>query len=93
MDDDYRDIPKNPLMFCVLALACGVIGTIIALVFTDYAYISIGLGGIGLFVGGYAISISNHYPGPSRMQFMLLAGVGLLTSMIAFMFGIIKTFS
>jgi len=92
MDDDYRDIPKNPLGFAVLALFCGVTGTFIAQVFTDHAYIAIGLGAVGLLVGGYAISLSNHYPGPDRMQFMLLAGVGLMTSVIAFMFGIIKTF-
>ncbi|MCL2317626.1 MAG: hypothetical protein FWC44_01020 [Methanomassiliicoccaceae archaeon] len=90
--DEYRDIPKNPLPFSLLALVCGVAGVFIAQVFIDHAYFAIGLGAIGLFVGGYAISIANHYPGPDRMQFMLLAGVGLMVSVLAFMFGIIKTF-
>ena len=92
MDDDYRDIPKNPLAYAVVSMVCGIAGAVIAQIFSDYAYIAIGLGGIGLFIGGYAISIASHYPGQDKMQFMVMAGVGLMTSVIAFMLGLIFTF-
>jgi len=88
MDDNYNEIPRNPFAFAMAALLCGVLGT--ALVFTSEVYIaSVIMGAAGMFVGGFAISLSNRNTSRDRIQYMLLAGAGIMTSVISFMFGFV----
>jgi CHASE2 domain-containing sensor protein len=89
LDDDYNDIPKNPAGYAIISLFCGVVGVFIAFQLKDFAIAAVALGAVGLFLGGFAISVANHFPGKDRLQFMLLAGVGLMASVIAFMFGLV----
>lgn len=93
MYNDYDDIPKNPIGYCVLSLICGVVGTIIVFTFKDLSLVSAGLGAIGMIIGGYAIGVANHFPTQDRVQFMFLAGVGIMVSVIAFMFGFVYSFT
>ncbi|MDR1690506.1 MAG: hypothetical protein LBR42_01505 [Candidatus Methanoplasma sp.] len=86
--DDYNEIPRNPLWYGVLSMACGVIGTVIVFTLSEQAMISVILGAIGMLVGGFAINLSNHFPTNARTSFMGIAGVGIMTSVISFMFGL-----
>ncbi|MCL2333550.1 hypothetical protein [Candidatus Methanoplasma termitum] len=85
--DDYNDIPKNPLGYALTSLFCGIVGVAILFILRDYAIAAVALGGVGLVVGGYAIGVANHFPGRSRVQYMVLAGAGLIASVMAFMLG------
>ena len=87
--NDYNEVPKNPVAYALLSLFCGIIGVVIVFQLEDYAIAGIASGAVGLFIGGYAISVANHFPGQDRIQFILLAGVGLMASVIAFMLGIV----
>jgi hypothetical protein len=87
MYNEYNDIPRNPIMICLIALFLGVAG--LALLFlADMAIIAIGLGAIGMVAGGYSISKANRGEQSKRMQYMVLAGAGIMTSVMSFMFGL-----
>jgi len=93
MYDGYDEIPKNPVGYCLLAIACGIVGVVIVFTAKDLALVSLGLGAIGMVVGGYAIGLSNHFPTKDRVQFMGLSAVGIMVSVIAFMFGFAYAFT
>jgi len=87
MYSEYDDIPRNPLVFCLIALFLGIAG--LALLFlADMAIIATGLGAVGLVAGGYSISKVNRGEESKRIQYMVLAGAGLMASVMAFMFGL-----
>jgi len=87
MYDEYNDIPRNPIIFCLVALFLGV-GGLAALFLADMVVISIGLGAVGMVVGGYSIGQANRGESSTRMQYMALAGAGIFTSVMAFMLGL-----
>jgi len=88
MDDDYYGVPRNPLGYALITLICGVLGTVMA--FTSEVYVvSVILGAVGMFVGGFAISVANRDRSKERIQYMLLAGAGIMASTISFMFGFV----
>lgn len=88
MNEDYDEIPRNPVGYALVALFCGVIGTVITFTLTDYSMVSTILGAVGMVIGGFAINVANHFPTRDRVPFMGLSAVGLMTSVIAFMFGL-----
>ncbi len=88
MNDDYNEVPRNPAGYAIISLILGVIGTVIVFMFSEQAMISVIIGAIGMVLGGFAINLSNHFPTNDRVQFMALSGIGILTSVISFMFGL-----
>lgn len=88
MSDDYNEIPRNPAGYAIASLLCGVAGTVIVFNLEGQAIISVILGAVGMLVGGFAINLSNHFPTNDRVQFMILSGMGILSSVISFMFGL-----
>ncbi|MCL1811569.1 MAG: hypothetical protein FWG41_05070 [Methanomassiliicoccaceae archaeon] len=90
MDDDYRDIPRNPVGYAILSLFCGVIGTVIVFRFSELSVASVVLGAVGMVIGGFAISLANHFPTKDRLQYIWLAGTGIMASVICFMFGFVN---
>ena len=90
MDNNYGDIPRNPVGYGILSLFCGVLGTVIVFTASDYSAVSVALGAIGMVMGGFAFSLASRFPTDDRVQFMGLAAVGILTSVIAFMFGLVN---
>lgn len=90
MNDEFDEIPRNPLGFALVSLLCGVIGAVIAFAFADLSMVAVILGAIGMVMGGFAINLSNHFPTNDRIMFMGLSAVGILTSVIAFMFGLVN---
>jgi hypothetical protein len=91
--DDYYDVPKNPVGYGILSLLCGVAGTVIAFTLEDLAIVSVILGAVGLVVGGYGINLSGRMPKNFRAQYMGWAAAGIMTSVIAFMFGFVNVAS
>jgi hypothetical protein len=87
MYDEYNDIPRNPIIFCLIALFFGVVGLAV-LFLADMAVISIGMGAVGMVIGGYSIGQANRGESSKRMQHMVLAGAGIFTSVMAFMLGL-----
>ncbi|MDR1954764.1 MAG: hypothetical protein LBP82_02280 [Candidatus Methanoplasma sp.] len=41
-----------------------------------------------MVAGGFTMSHANHFPTNDRLKYMGLAGAGILTSVMSFMFGI-----
>ena len=95
MDDDYYSYsgkpPRNPVVYGILSLVCGTVGTGLAF-YTDYFMIATILGAVGMVVGGFSVSIANHFPSKDRFQYMWFAVAGIMASVIAFMFGLVYWF-
>jgi len=89
MYTDYDDIPKNPIGYGLLSLVCGAVGTIIVFLFSDLSIVSAGLGAIGMVVGGFAISTASRFPLDGRVKYMAIAALGIMLSVISFMFGFV----
>jgi|GEM_PF-509044 len=90
---DWRvDIPyvpekkPNAMLYCAAALAIGVVA--IALVFTVGGYGAVAAGAIGLVAGGYAVNVPRLLKSSNRTVLTIIAGIGLMLSMIAFMYGL-----
>ncbi|MDR0508844.1 MAG: hypothetical protein LBG63_03340 [Candidatus Methanoplasma sp.] len=90
MYTDYDDVPRNPIMYGLITLVCGVAGTVIVFLLPDLSAAAAVLGAIGLALGGYAISVANRSPASNRVKYMAIAGAGIMTSVIAFMFGFVN---
>ncbi|MDR3075515.1 MAG: hypothetical protein LBU30_05720 [Candidatus Methanoplasma sp.] len=86
--DDYDDIPRNPVGYAALSLACGLAGVAIVLALSEQSMISVMLGAVGMVVGGFAINLGNHFPTDDRIKFMAISAAGILMSVMAFMFGL-----
>jgi len=90
---DWRvDVPYIPekkstaLPYCVAAILIGAVAAILA--YANQAYIAAGLGAIGLVIGGYAINMPRLLNSSNKALLTAMAGVGLLLSIVAFMFGL-----
>ncbi len=93
MKDDYNQVPRNPVVYGMLSLFCGVIGTAVVFMMESMAIASVGLGAVGMLVGGFSISIASHFPNSKdKASYMGLAAAGIMASVIAFMFGIVNAF-
>lgn len=93
MDKDYGYVPRNPVAYGLLSLACGAVGTFIAFRVPSLTLMAVVLGAIGMVVGGFSFSISNHFPSIDRVQYMGFAAAGIMASVIAFIFGMVYSFS
>ncbi|MDR2845674.1 MAG: hypothetical protein LBV63_00165 [Candidatus Methanoplasma sp.] len=85
--DEYGGAPRDPLGFCILALFIGALGLVVYFSMPDFNYISLGLGAVGLVIGAYALSYSNRVGGDRKLVHLIISGIGLVLSMISFMFG------
>jgi len=92
MDPKDYEVPRNPVVWGMFSLLCGVAGVIIVQL-TDFPYIGAALGAIGLIVGGFSTSIAYHFPSRDKMQYVGFSAAGILASVIAFMFGLVFTFT
>jgi hypothetical protein len=90
LDDDYDRPPRNPVLYGMISLFCGIVGCGIVFFYSEYYYISIILGAVGMLLGGFSISIANHFPAREKYQYMWFAIVGVMASVICFMFGMVK---
>jgi hypothetical protein len=90
---DWRtDIPyvperkPNALVYCAAALAIGLVAIVLA--FTVKGYGAIAAGAVGLVAGGYAVNVPRLLNSPNKGLMTVIAGIGLMLSMIAFMLGL-----
>ena len=90
--DDLGYIPKSPVGYSLISLFCGIVGVVIAYQFTNIAIAAVALGAVGMFIGGYSFGLANRFPTRDRVQFMLMAAVGIMASVIAFMVGLVNAF-
>ncbi len=91
---DWRvDIPYIPerkrtaAPYCAAALAIGAVAIILALV-VKQGYAAAAVGAVGLVAGGYAINMPRILGGPSKAALTAVAGIGLMLSIVGFMFGL-----
>ena len=89
MYDDYNGLPRNPMGFVLVSLVCGIIGTAVVFLLSDYSLLSAILGATGMVIGGFSISLAHHFPTKERMQYMGFAAAGIMMSVISFMFGFV----
>ncbi len=85
--DEY-DVPKNPAVVSSIALLCGLIGAVMAFFVDGMAFVAIILGAVGMVAGGYSINLGNHMQDKDRIIFMAISGLAIMTSVLAFMFGL-----
>lgn len=87
--DEFDEIPRNPMGVCIVTMLLGLVGVIILFAVPEQSLIALIAGAAGLGIGGYAINIANHFPiEGEKLKFVLMAGVGLLLSVIAFILGL-----
>jgi len=77
----------NPIMFALVALALGVIA-VLPIVFNFTPYVSIGCGALGLVIGGYSFNVPRLMGAPNKGLVMVIAGAGLILSVISFIYGL-----
>lgn len=77
---------RNPMGICAVSLILGVIGVTLDFA-VDQRLIGMIVGAIGLMVGGYAINLANR-PSPNKTMYLVLSGLGLFLSVLAFMMGL-----
>ncbi|MBR6037470.1 MAG: zinc ribbon domain-containing protein [Candidatus Methanomethylophilaceae archaeon] len=91
---DWRtDIPyvperkPNAAMFCALALVIGIAAAALCIK-DDTAIAAVVLGAAGMVLGGYAVNLPRLLGGDRKTLLTLIAGVGLMLSMVGFMLGL-----
>ncbi len=91
---DWRtDIPyvperkPNATMFCALALVIGIAAAALCIM-EDTAIAAVVLGAVGMVLGGYAVNLPRLLGGDKKTLLTLIAGVGLMLSMVGFMLGL-----
>lgn len=88
LDQKYvpeRNKKRDPTMFAATALIAGVAS--LALWAVGIQYGAIPLGAIGLFIGGYSITLCRLVE-CNRPLCMALSGIGLMTGILGFILGI-----
>ena len=86
-DQPYR--PKATVPRIYFALLAAVLGLSSLLMwYLEIAYGAIGLGAIGMVLGGHSTAFIRITNPESRVPMMVLAMVGILTSVIGFMLGL-----
>ncbi len=83
-------IPKmkvNRSIFAVIALIVGVIA-IIPIILDASQIAAIALGAIGLIIGGYSFNVPRLLDSSNKVPLMIMSGIGLTLSVLAFMLGI-----
>ena len=93
MYSDYDDVPRNPMGYVLLTLACGVLGMVIVFALSDLSLVAVILGAVGMVIGGFAINVANRFPTNDRIKYVAIAAVGIMTSVMAFMFGFVNFLS
>lgn len=86
-DDSFGGPVRNPAGLGALSLIIGV--ATVALVFATGQYLAGAiLGAVGLALGGYAVNYANRSRNvPDWKVFLILGGIGLLLSMVGFIYG------
>jgi hypothetical protein len=92
MDDNYYGTPRNPLGYALISLFCGIVGTAVVFGLPDLSIAAAVLGAAGMVIGGFAIGVANRHPSTDRIPLMLLAGAGVMMSVISFMLGFVHSF-
>ncbi|MBR6205406.1 MAG: hypothetical protein IKQ60_10310 [Candidatus Methanomethylophilaceae archaeon] len=90
---DWRvDIPyvperkPNALLYCVAAAAIGAVAAVLA--FTGNSIAAVAVGAVGLVAGGYSINVPRILNSPNKAPLTVVAGIGLLLSIVGFMLGL-----
>ncbi len=76
----------NRSMMSVVTLIIGIIA-IIPIIINDVYIAAIVLGAIGLVIGGYSFNIPRLMNAPNKTPLMIMSFIGLLLSVIAFIYG------
>jgi predicted nucleic acid-binding Zn ribbon protein len=88
LDQKYvpeRNKKRDPMMFSSVALILGAASLV--MYFINIPYAAIGLGAVGLFLGGYSITLCRLVECNKNLC-MALSGAGLLISIIGFIMGL-----
>ena len=89
MDDNYYGPPpRNPVVWGMLALFLGCVGTFLAFQ-TDLYMIATFMGGAGMMIGGFSVSVAMRFPSTDKNKpsYIGFAAAGIMASTIAFMIG------
>ncbi|MCL1978886.1 MAG: hypothetical protein FWG60_01835, partial [Methanomassiliicoccaceae archaeon] len=81
----------NPVAWGMISLFAGVAAVAIAQI-TEYYPAAVILGGGGMLIGGFSISISSHFTTKEKYQYMWFAIAGIMASVIGFMLGFMNWF-
>ena len=87
-DQPYKEKMAIPVVYLIAAaLALGIIA-LITYFFELQWFIPVAAGGVGLFLGGYSMSLARMSRGNDRMTLLALAGAAIAASAVGFMLGI-----
>lgn len=86
MDQIYKgERNRNPLMFSAIVLVIGIIA--IAMHFAGMSSVAMVAGIVGMVGGGYSVNLP-RYIECNKSLCMALAGIGLMLSIVGFIFGL-----
>lgn len=86
LDEDYR-VKRNPASYSVVAIVFGIVGLLLFFLLEDMGIVAIIIGGAGMMLGSYSINIASHSGIDNRKNLMILSGIGIFSSVLAFMLG------
>ena len=88
LDQPYREKKTMPALFFILAaVVLGVLALIAYCLKTTW-FIPVASGGMGLFLGGYSMSLARLSDAANKNVMLALAGVGMAAAAVGFMLGI-----
>jgi hypothetical protein len=78
---------RNPLGISMLSFILGIMSVAMSLAVSQYIVGAI-IGAVGLIIGGYAVNYANRSrKDPRWKMFVAFAGIGLMLSMVGFIYG------
>jgi len=88
LDETYiPEIKINRSIFSVIALILGIVSIIPIVMNTAYVA-AVVLGAIGLVMGGYSFNVPRLMNAPNKGVMMAMSAIGLILSVIAFIYGL-----
>ncbi|MCL2890549.1 MAG: DUF2116 family Zn-ribbon domain-containing protein [Methanomassiliicoccaceae archaeon] len=88
LDQPYREKRTAPVIFFVLAAVVLGVLAVVAYYLETAWFIPMASGGVGLFLGGYSMSLARISGAANANMLMVLAGAGMAASAVGFMLGI-----
>jgi len=88
IDQPYREKKVIPAVYLIsAAVVLGILAMITWYLDMEW-FIPVAAGGIGLFLGGYSMSLARLSDGENKNMLVILAGAAMAASAVGFMLGI-----
>ena len=84
---EVKEKQRNPLAFSAVSFVLGLITMV--LYFVEQPVAAVVVGAVGMVLGGYSVNLPRFIPGSNKTLCMALAALGIMLSIIGFLFGLV----